>query len=127
MPANGHALLSASASHRWLNCPPSVRLCENYEDLPSDFAEEGSVAHEVCENKLNKALGYIEEEPKYESEFYNQEMEDSAIGYVSYIMEIVNELKANGKDPLVLVEQKLEFTRWVQDSFGTGEDRKSVV
>ena len=121
MPANGHAILSASASHRWLNCPPSVRLCENYEDLPSDFAEEGSDAHQLCENKLNKALGVIDELPEFESKWFNQEMEDASNGYTSFIMEIVNGLKEEGKDPLVLVEQRLDFSRWAEDSFGTGD------
>ena len=53
----GHALLSASSSHRWLNCPPSARLCENYEDRGSEYAQEGSDAHSLCEHKLKSALG----------------------------------------------------------------------
>lgn len=57
MAPNAHALLSASSSHRWLNCPPSARLSENYEDKSSDFAAEGTDAHELCEYKLKKALG----------------------------------------------------------------------
>ena len=52
-----HALLSASSSHRWLNCPPSARLCETYEDKGSDYAAEGTDAHSLCEYKLRKALG----------------------------------------------------------------------
>mgnify|MGYP000305600539 CR=1 FL=1 len=40
----GHALLSASSSHRWLNCPPSARLCEKYEDTGSEYAQEGTDA-----------------------------------------------------------------------------------
>lgn len=52
-----HALLSASSSHRWLNCPPSARLCEGYDDKGSDFAAEGTDAHALCEYKLRKALG----------------------------------------------------------------------
>ena len=44
-----HALLSASSSHRWLNCPPSARLCESYDDKGSDFAAEGTDAHVLCE------------------------------------------------------------------------------
>ena len=39
---DNHALLSASSSHRWLNCPPSARLCEGYDDKGSDFAAEGT-------------------------------------------------------------------------------------
>ena len=52
-----HALLSASSSHRWLNCPPSARLGENYEDRGSDFAAEGTDAHSLCEYRLKQALG----------------------------------------------------------------------
>mgnify|MGYP001089823395 CR=1 FL=1 len=55
--ANKHAVLSASSSERWLNCPPSARLCENYEDKGSDYAAEGTDAHTLCEYKLRKALG----------------------------------------------------------------------
>ena len=47
-----HALLSASSSHRWLNCPPSARLCEKYEDTGSEYAQEGTDAHSLCEYKL---------------------------------------------------------------------------
>ena len=37
-----HSFLSASASHRWINCPPSARLCEEYADRPSEYAQEGT-------------------------------------------------------------------------------------
>ena len=53
----GHALLSASSSYRWLNCPPSARLCEGYEDAGSEYAQEGTDAHSLCEYKLKAALG----------------------------------------------------------------------
>ena len=52
-----HALLSASSSHRWLNCPPSARLGEKYEDKGSSYAAEGTEAHTLCEYKLKTALG----------------------------------------------------------------------
>ena len=57
MPPKGHAILSASSSDRWLHCPPSARLCETYEDKGSDYAAEGTDAHELCEYKLKRALG----------------------------------------------------------------------
>ena len=41
-----HSFLSASASHRWINCPPSARLCEEYADRPSEYAQEGTDCHE---------------------------------------------------------------------------------
>ena len=52
-----HAVLSASSSERWLNCPPSARLCEAYEDKGSDYAAEGTDAHTLCEYRLKQALG----------------------------------------------------------------------
>lgn len=51
MPPKGHAILSASSSDRWLHCPPFARLCETYEDKGSDYAAEGTDAHELCEYK----------------------------------------------------------------------------
>lgn len=61
--ANKHAVLSASSSERWLNCPPSARLCENYEDKGSDYAAEGTDAHTLCEFRLKQALGMPTEDP----------------------------------------------------------------
>ena len=58
-----HAFLSASSSHRWLNCPPSARLCEGYDDKGSDFAAEGTDAHALCEFKLRTALGMEAKDP----------------------------------------------------------------
>ena len=65
MPPNGHALLSASSSDRWLHCPPSARLCESYADKGSDYAAEGTDAHALCEYKLRKALGMEAEDIPY--------------------------------------------------------------
>ena len=76
MPPNSHALLSASSSHRWMNCPPSARLCENYEDKGSDFAAEGSCAHELAEHKLRKALGMETTDPTENLSYYDAKMEE---------------------------------------------------
>ena len=108
MPANGHALLSASSANRWINCTPSARLCEDIEDTPSEFANEGSDAHSLCEWMLNKQLGKTE--PKPELQYYSHEMEECANGYVSYITELLEDINQHCKDPIVLVEQKLDFS-----------------
>ena len=76
--ANKHAVLSASSSERWLNCPPSARLCENYEDKGSDYAAEGTDAHTLCEFRLKQALGMPTEDPIENLSWYNEEMEDCA-------------------------------------------------
>ena len=53
-----HAILSASSSHRWLNCPPSARLCEAYEDKGSDYAAEGTDAHAYASFDSSRRLAF---------------------------------------------------------------------
>ena len=79
----GHALLSASSSHRWLNCPPSARLCEGYEDKGSEYAQEGTDAHSLCEHKLKLALGMETADPTEDLSFYSGEMEQCACEYAA--------------------------------------------
>ena len=121
MAPNAHALLSASSSHRWLNCPPSARLSENYEDKSSDFATEGTDAHELCEYKLKKALGQRAKNPTENLTWYNEEMEECASGYAEYVMELIAQAKKNCADPVVLIEQRLDYSKYVTDGFGTGD------
>jgi len=116
-----HALLSASSSHRWLNCPPSARLCEDYDDKGSNFAAEGSDAHSLCEYKLRKALGMEAKDPTEDLSWYDAEMEESASGYVAFVMELVAEAKKTCSDPVVLIEQRLDYSKYVQSGFGTGD------
>ena len=121
MPPNGHALLSASASDRWLHCPPSARLCELYEDKGSDYAAEDTDAHTLCEYKLRKALGMAATDPTENLTWFNQEMDECANDYVAYILELVEAAKETCADPVVLIEQRVDFSRWVEQGFGTSD------
>ena len=121
MPPKTHAILSASSSHRWLNCPPSARLCETYEDKGSDYAAEGTDAHSLCEYKLRKALGMEAIDPTEHLTWYNEEMENCADGYAAYILELAEAAKETCTDPVVLVEQRVDFSRWVEQGFGTSD------
>ena len=116
-----HALLSASSSHRWLNCPPSVRLCESYEDKGNNYAAEGTAAHTLCEYKLKVVLGIRSKDPTADLTYYNAEMEDCANGYAAYILELVETAKQSCADPVVLIEQRLDFSKYVEGGFGTGD------
>ena len=116
-----HALLSASSSHRWLACPPSARLCENYEDTGSEYAQQGTDAHSLCEHKLKLSLGMESEDPTEGLSFYDEEMEECACGYAEYVLSLVEEAKKICKDPVVLIEQRLDFSRYVEEGFGTGD------
>lgn len=119
--ANKHAVLSASSSERWLNCPPSARLCENYEDRGSDYAAEGTDAHTLCEFRLKQALGMPTGDPIENLSWYNEEMEDCAAGYAAYVVELLETAKQICSDPVVMIEQRVGFTRWVPDAFGTAD------
>lgn len=116
-----HALLSASASKQWLNCPPSAKLCAEQEDRASPYAQQGTDAHELCEYKVLSALGKSVRDPTGDLEFYDAEMENCTEEYRNFVMEQLEEAKKLCKDPIVLVEQKLDFSRWVPDGFGTGD------
>ena len=121
MPAKGHALLSASSSERWLRCPPSARLCESYDDKGSNYAAEGTDAHELCEYKLRQALGMEAKDPTENLTWFNEEMADCASSYAAYILEQVETAKQTCADPVVLIEQRVDFSRWVESGFGTAD------
>ena len=119
--ATKHALLSASSSDRWIHCPPSARLSETYEDKGSDYAAEGTDAHSLCEYKLKTALGMEADDPTDNLGWFNQEMEDCASGYAAYVLEQVETAKESCSDPVVLIEQRVDFSRWVEEGFGTAD------
>ena len=119
--AGKHAILSASSSERWINCPPSARLCENYPDKGSDYAAEGTDAHTLCEFRLKQALGLPAKDPIEDLGWYNEEMEECAATYTAYVMELVEAAKQSGSTPTVLIEQRVDFSRWVESGFGTAD------
>lgn len=116
-----HALLSASSSHRWLECPPSALLSAQVKDIPSEYAKQGTDAHTLCEYKVNKALGRETKDPRSELTYLDGEMESASDDYAQYVLEQVESIRQKCKDPIVLVEQRLDFSRWVPEAFGTGD------
>jgi len=114
-----HALLSASSSHRWLNCNPSARLEQDFADRESEAAAEGTAAHALCEHKLRRALKQQSKKPisKYDCD----EMDAFTDGYVQYVLETIADAKQTCKDPIILIEQRLDFSCYVPDGFGTGD------
>ena len=116
-----HAFLSASASHRWLNCPPSAKLCESLPDQTSSFAQEGTDCHELCAYLVEKAIGKDVKDPTENLTYYNAEMQNCAEEYCSYVLEQLEEARKYCADPMVFIEQRLDFSRWVENGFGTGD------
>ena len=116
-----HAYLAASASHRWLMCPPSAKLCAQEEDRGSPYAQQGTDAHALCEYLLNTALGRDCRDPTGDLTWYDGEMQEAAEGYRDFVMTQIQEAKKLCPDPMVCVEQVLDFSKWVTHGFGTGD------
>lgn len=114
-----HAILSASSSHRWLHCLPSARLELEFENTNGGAAKEGTAAHNLAEHKLKKALRIRSKRPT--SEYDSDEMEECTDAYVDFIMEQVELARKSCTDPIVLIEQRLDFSCYVPDGFGTGD------
>lgn len=116
-----HAFLSASSSNRWIACPPSAKLNAQSGSRTSEYALQGTCAHTLCEYKLKTALGMSVRDPTEDLEFFDKEMEESAEGYTTFVLEIIEKTKETCSDPTVLVEQMLDLSRWIPESFGTAD------
>ena len=126
MPANGHALLSASSAHRWLECPISVRMTADLPDTAGEAAAEGTLAHSIVEERLDSIIANGKWPKKASAklrmdERYRPVMEEHADTMVDYVMEIYDRLAEEGHDPILMSEQRLDFSRWVPDGYGTGD------
>ena len=123
-----HARLSASAAARWLNCPPSVRLCEQFPDKSSEYMEEGTFAHSMAEQILRYNNGEITKrqlnakmKKMQENKYYSKELEEYISSYASIVWEQVNEARAACPDAFALFEQRVDFSKYVPDGFGTAD------
>lgn len=114
-----HAILSASASHRWLHCNTSARLELEFEDRETSAASEGTAAHALCEHKLKRKLKLRSERPV--SEYDDDEMEQYTDDYVDFVMGQVVRERRRDAETQVLIEQRLDFSCYVPDGFGTGD------
>lgn len=114
-----HAVLSPSNSHRWLNCTPSAILEKQFENKSSIVAEEGTAAHALCEHKLKKALHRLSKRPV--SSFDSDEMEEHSDAYVEFVLEQIEKAKQSCKDPLVLIEQRVDLSNYIPNAYGTAD------
>jgi len=114
-----HAILSASGAHRWMNCTPSARLELEFDDNSGEAAAEGTAAHALSEHKLRKALKMRSKKPV--SPYDSDEMDNYTDGYVEFVLEVIEQAKKVCSDPLILIEQRLDFSKYVPEGFGTGD------
>lgn len=115
-----HAKLSASGAHRWMACPPSVKMEEGFPDSGSVYASEGTQAHALAEwwirwklHDFPAPIGRLEEYPK--------DMRDYIDIYTDWVVEFFAVIQNGCPDAILLTEQRLDFSRWVPEGFGTGD------
>ena len=112
-----HAILSASASSRWLACPPSARINAELPESTSVYAEEGTQAHALAETTLRSWLAGNSSNVKSD----NEEMREAVQRYVDVCIEKINEARKASPDAVVEVEYRLDFSTYVPQGFGTGD------
>lgn len=123
-----HALLSASGAHRWLECTPSAQLELQFPQSTSEYAEEGTAAHELCELTARCWLGEISE-AEYENQrdelakgkYYNAEMQECANDYAKFVAEKTAAARETCEDAFTALEVRVDFSKYVKDGFGTGD------
>lgn len=120
-----HALLSASGAHRWLHCTGSPLLEKDFPDSTSVYAQEGTLAHELCELKLMAYTGEITKRKLtsmknklMKSELWQPEMEGTSEAYLDYIKDITLSYTVK---PVILAEKRVDFSRYVPEGFGTAD------
>lgn len=118
-----HALLSASGAHRWLACTAAPHFEENFPDGTSSYAEEGTLAHAICELYARKKFATLSTR-KFNSELkklqarplYSDEMLRTAEAYVDYLTEKSMQYPTM---PHIAMEVKVDLTDYIPEGFGT--------
>lgn len=119
-----HALLGASSAHRWLNCPPSARLCGELPDTTSGYAREGTLAHELAALRLGQSF-----DPQLTKRSYtaacNKLLKDPAAGadmagaVGEYVDLVKDTASAYAERPFIAIEQRVRYDNYAPEGFGT--------
>lgn len=120
MSGTKHAKLSPSAAARWMSCTAAPTLEAGIEEKPSEYAQEGSQAHQVAECKAREAVGLpllMEMNPIA----HDAEMYDAAEFYANYVKETYLEAKEHCPDAIIETETRLDLTHWIPEGFGTAD------
>ena len=126
MPPSNHALLGASSSKRWLNCPPSARLGEGLPDTPSDYAAAGTLAHAIAELKVRKYIepmstrSYNSQMKKLKADpHYDKGMDAATDSYLEHIKALA--MSYGAVQPFIALETQVDFYDFVPEGFGTAD------
>ena len=112
-----HAKLSASSSGKWLVCTPSAQLEDEIPDEDSPFAAEGTLAHELFAQVMTDHVSGLSSPTVLAS----KEMAEHVQAAVNYAIALIGAAYDRCKDPVILIERRLDYSPWVPEGFGTGD------
>ena len=119
-----HAKLSASGAKKWIACPGSILMEATVPDKPSAYAAEGTNAHALGEAKIRLAAKEYTK-AKYHKAIkdleIDDEMEEYTDAYRDFVIERFNSAKRKDPSAILLLEQRLDFSEYVPEGFGTGD------
>lgn len=121
-----HAILSASSAHKWLVCTPSARLEEQFPCKTSEYMQEGTLAHAIAEFKarsyflepMSKATQTKKLNKLKKEDGFQEEMLEYTDTYLNFLKEEALQTKVK---PFIAIEQKLDFSNYVPEGFGTAD------
>lgn len=146
-----HAVLGASSAHRWLVCTPSARLSEKFDHRfgrkESVYAQEGTRAHALGELKIRKAIYEVDGmttaklsrmdknlRASYQGINKNrykalreelgeipEDVEKATDSYCDVVIEKLLQARSSDPSTVILLEQRLDYSKWVPSGFGTGD------
>ena len=120
---NAHAVVTASGFERWSHCTAAPRYEEQFPNGSSVYADEGTLAHEVCElhgrkhfTVMTKRKFNAELKKLQANELWQDEMLKTAAFYVDFLSEKANEFPSM---PQVFFETRVDLTDYIPEGFGT--------
>lgn len=121
-----HAILSPSSASRWINCPPSALLNAEAGDRDTVFTREGTLAHAVAELKARKhfltGIGPKKFQAAMDGFRANELWQDEMDGHTDAYLEALKDIAAAFEErPYVALEQKVDFSEYVPEGFGTAD------
>jgi len=114
--ARAHSQLGASSSHRWFACPASIPLSEGIISPESEFAREGTAAHELADKCLTEgknAFMYLGQE--INGFIVSEDMANAVQVYIDTIRKLTRPYSE------VLVEQKFQLDWIDEELYGTND------
>lgn len=114
-----HARVSPSALKRIMNCPPSLRLSEQFSDEGSPYAAEGTAGHALAEHLIKKYLKQRTKRPV--SDYFSDELLEAVEDYVSFVIGEIETARKECENPVLAVELKVDISAYVEECFGTAD------